>query len=221
MGILGVFGNARDDLGFGRYEPKRKNHFVVDFQAIRSGSHLDTLLSTDGVQATLRSNIQSITRPNITFSAIEIEHGNEKWKVSGKSDWSHEVTAEFHDVIPASLQDGAGDVDPTFSVSAIMYDWQNLMQDVTTGAAGLSVNYKANIIVSTLSPTGDVIEKFVYHGVFPTGADRGGHSYTENDALTVSVPFSVDKIYRVGLTDTTPPSANTTIPNFSAIENER
>jgi hypothetical protein len=169
----------------------------------------------------LRSNIVDITRPKFSQTPIELQHGNETWKIAGKTDWSTDVTTTFHDVLPAALlEGGAGDVDPAFSVS-IMYDWKNIIQNITTGAGGLSSNYKCIVRVDTLAPDATLVERFIYYGMFPTEDDRGGHKYEGNEALTVSVTWSVDKMYRVGLTDTTAPAEDTTVPSFSAIENER
>ena len=189
---------------------------------MRSGSFLDQLLAKEGVRPSLRSSIQSIARPQHTFGIIELEHGNEKWKIASKSDWANDsISSTFHDVIPAAQHDGAGDVDPQVSTSGILYDWQNLQQDITTGAGGLSVNYKSNIVLSQLAPDGTVVERWLYHGAWPTDVERGENNYTAStDSLTLTVTWAVDKIYRIDLAATTAPGANTSLPNFLGLEQD-
>ncbi len=210
MGILGIVGtSAEDNLGFGRYEPKRTFHFTAQFAPVADGFLKTNVISgpDDTKAKTLTTTIKSIARPEATFNVITLEHGNEKWKVAGRSNWVQDtVEAVFYDNIPTADK-GSLDADPTFSPSAIFYDWQRAIQENTTGQGSTAVEYKANIIVVTYAPDETEIERWVYHGAWPNSVTRGNHDYGSEEALTVTVQFTVDKIYRVDTGQTTPPGA--------------
>lgn len=197
MGVLGIVGDASaDNDGFGRYETKRLWQYRVEFFPAFEGSALASLL-TPTVQRSLTVAARTVSRPTVTFNEMVINHGNEQWKLSGKTNWASENTEiVFDDVIPQKAS-GAGDEDAQFSVSAIIYDWQNLQQNIITGAAGLSKDYKANIVVTQFAPDETEIERFVYHGAWPNNRSGDAHDYTSEDGNTLTISFTVDKIFRV------------------------
>lgn len=207
MGVLGIVG-GNNPTGYGRYEPKRQWQWVLDVSAMVGGSKLYELLSKAGVKDSLTISVISIPRPSVSFNEISINHGNEQWKLAGKTSWaSSNIDVVFHDVIPAT-QSGAGDSDPLYSVSAIMYEWLNIIQDVVTGNGSLSADYKANLIVTQFNPAGEAIERFLYHGAFPLSLSGDGWQYEGEGIVTRTVSFAFDKYFRLSIKDstTTPPS---------------
>jgi hypothetical protein len=217
MGILGVVGTANDTgIGYGRYETKRLWQFKVEFAPMVSTGALGTLLATNGIKQSLTWSAKSVKRPVVKFSEIELKHGNETWKIAGKTNWASEaVEIVFDDVIPKPLS-GGGDTDPLYSASSMMYDWQAIIQNPMTGNSALSSAYKANIIVTQYNPASAAVERYLYHGAWPSDVNYGeGWEYDKEDAgNAVTTTFTFDKFYKILTTGgTAPPSALYTSAN--------
>lgn len=162
---------------------------------------------TENVRRSLASTVKTFARPNIDITAVEIKHGNESWKTVGRTSWSTDsIEGVWRDAIPQA-EGGSGDSEPLYSASAIFYEWQNLCQNIATGAQGLARDYKANIVVTQYNPAGEEVEKYLYHGAWPKTINGSGWDMEGENGNEVSVSFSVDKIYRiaVGAGNNTPP----------------
>jgi len=213
MGVLGIIGGAGDtDIGYGRYEVKRVFQFKVEFEAT-SGTVLSSVL-TEAAKKSLTIAAQIVNKPKVTFNELVIKHGNESWKLAGRTNWSSDsaIQVDFDDVIPKKAS-GTGDSDPLLSASAILYDWQNIVQDITTGDGNVSEQYKGNMIVTQYNPAGEVVEKLLYYGVWPSDVTSVAWDYSQDDATNkVTAMFSVDKVFRLstaaGTEENTPPATS-------------
>jgi hypothetical protein len=209
MGVFGIVGNAADGnlAGYGRYEPKRKDLFTVEFSAIVSGSPIDTLLKTTG--ASLTHAVQSVSQLTNAITPISLKHGNEIWNVAGKSRNGQEtIDVTFHDILPkVPTGDTLMDAYPQYSASAIMYDWQNIIQNIHTADAGLAGDYKANMFLKNYAPNGTIVEQYMVHGIFPSNLAGQDFNYeSDGEAQIFSATFSVDKVFRIATDDTAEPS---------------
>ena len=209
MGVLGIVNTDSDgnDTGFGRFETKRLWQYKVDIAASYSGTTLETLLATAGIKGSLSIAAKTVGRPTVTFNEIEVNHGNESWKLAGKTSWASEaIEMVFNDIIPASNV-SAGETDPQYSVASIFYEWLNLIQSNLTGAAGLSKDYKADIIVTQFNPAGLAVERLLYHGAWPNSVSGDPWDYTAEEGSTITSSMTFDKYYRLETsgTGTNPP----------------
>ena len=114
-----------NEIMFTAFEPKLQNRFIMYI---------------DGIPAFL---VKKISRPNIQFGEVTLDHINVKRKIKGKADWQN-VTATLYDpVTPSGAQ-------------AVM-EWVRLSHESVTGRDGYSDFYKKDIRINALGPAGDVV----------------------------------------------------------------
>ena len=95
-----------NEIMFTAFEPKLQNRFIMYI---------------DGIPAFL---VKKISRPNIQFGEVTLDHINVKRKIKGKADWQN-VTATLYDpVTPSGAQ-------------AVM-EWVRLSHESVTGRDGYS-----------------------------------------------------------------------------------
>ena len=210
MGVLGIVdvaairgGEAKD---FGRYEPKRKFQWYVDFIPTE-GTALAAILGENQL-ASLKIQIQSAARPNLQMSEIALQHANETWYVAGRNTPT-ELPMVFYDSLP---QTGDDKVDGLESAASILWKWHTTIYDPTTGAIALSRDYKCRVEATLTNPAGDPVERWGYIGLWPKVTDNGNLSYTEDAAGLVNATFRYDKVYRmsVNVTGRSPTSLSET-----------
>lgn len=217
MGLFGVVPPANDGSlmgGFGRFEPKRTYNFNVQFLAGATAGADAGIVSLlgDGTTAAAKGlaySVYKVARPNITFQNIDIQHGNEKFKIAGRSDWANDnFTTEHYDLIPNSVTDAAGN-DPVdnnsgtgvLSAGSVLYNWQNLMQNILTGDASFAKNYKGRMLLTLFTPDGSkTVEKWLYEGIWPQAVQESEMDYTATDgAATITCTWYVDKIFKISV----------------------
>ena len=145
---------------FTAFEPKLQNRFLMDIE---------------GIPAYL---IKKISRPNITFIEVVLDHINTKRKLKGKANWEP-ITCDLYDpVTPSGAQ-------------AVM-EWVRLGHESVTGRDGYSDFYKKDIYVRTLGPVGDVVEEWILKGAFCTNATFGDMSWDSDSPANISMTISMD-----------------------------
>jgi len=118
-----------NEIMFTAFEPKVQNRFIMYI---------------DGIPAFL---VKKISRPNVQFGDVTLDHINVKRKLKGKADWQN-VTATLYDpVTPSGAQ-------------AVM-EWVRLSHESVTGRDGYSDFYKKDIRFNTLNPIKDIIKKWI------------------------------------------------------------
>ena len=145
---------------FTAFEPKLQNRFLMDIE---------------GVPAYL---IKKISRPNITFNEVVLDHINTKRKLKGKANWEP-ITCDLYDpVTPSGAQ-------------AVM-EWVRLSHESVTGRDGYSDFYKKNINIRTLGPVGDVVEEWILKGAFVSNANFGDMDWTSDTPANISITINMD-----------------------------
>ena len=128
-----------NEIMFTAFEPKLQNRFIMYI---------------DGIPAFL---VKKISRPNIQFGEVTLDHINVKRKIKGKADWQN-VTATLYDpVTPSGAQ-------------AVM-EWVRLSHESVTGRDGYSDFYKKDIRFNALGPVGDVVEEWILKGAYASQAN--------------------------------------------------
>ncbi len=79
-----------------KLEPKRKNRFIVSFDAVPGGGNANALAFACFKGA----------KPQVTFGDTELSRVNEKWKFAGKPTWN-DISFSFYDYITSNGRDSA------------------------------------------------------------------------------------------------------------------
>ena len=129
----------------------------------------------DGIPAFL---VKKISRPNIQFGEVTLDHINVKRKIKGKADWQN-VTATLYDpVTPSGAQ-------------AVM-EWVRLSHESVTGRDGYSDFYKKDIRFNALGPVGDVVEEWILKGAYASQANFGEMDWATDTPVEISLTIRMD-----------------------------
>ena len=149
-----------NEIMFTAFEPKLQNRFIMYI---------------DGIPAFL---VKKISRPNIQFGEVTLDHINVKRKIKGKADWQN-VTATLYDpVTPSGAQ-------------AVM-EWVRLSHESVTGRDGYSDFYKKDIRIHTLGPVGDVVEEWILKGAYCQSANFGTMDWTSSEPANINITVVMD-----------------------------
>ena len=149
-----------NEMMFTAFEPKLQNRFIMYI---------------DGIPAFL---VKKISRPNIQFGEVTLDHINVKRKIKGKADWQN-VTATLYDpVTPSGAQ-------------AVM-EWVRLSHESVTGRDGYSDFYKKDIRFNALGPVGDVVEEWILKGAYCSQANFGEMDWATDTPVEISLTIRMD-----------------------------
>ena len=149
-----------NEIMFTAFEPKLQNRFIMYI---------------DGIPAFL---VKKISRPNIQFGEVTLDHINVKRKIKGKADWQN-VTATLYDpVTPSGAQ-------------AVM-EWVRLSHESVTGRDGYSDFYKKDIRFNALGPVGDVVEEWILKGAYCSQANFGEMDRATDTPVEISLTIRMD-----------------------------
>jgi len=144
-------------------EPKRKNRWIMSIGDL-------------GIESWM---VQTSSRPTVEISETEIPFMNTSTYVAGRSVWGT-IDITFIDVIGPST-------------SQRVMDWIRSCIEHSTGRMGYAVNYKKQIVLKMLDPTGEPIEQWTLEGAFPTSANFGDLDMSSDDIATVSMTIRFDR----------------------------
>jgi len=148
------------DLFFTSFEPKLANRFIC---------------YVEGIPAFM---IKSLKRPQVTNSAVIINHINVKSKYKGETTWSPVSMVLYDPIAPSGAQ--------------TIMEWVKLHQESVTGRDGFADFYKKDITVHGLAPNGAVIEEFILKGAWITDCDLGEYSKDTFDDIEISLSLEYD-----------------------------
>ena len=145
---------------FTAFEPKLQNRFIMFI---------------DGIPAYL---IKKISRPQISFGEVVLDHINVKRKIKGKANWEN-ITCDLYDpVTPSGAQ-------------AVM-EWIRLSHESVTGRDGYSDFYKKDIRINTLVPVGDVVEEWILKGAYCQNTNFGDMDWTSDTPANINMTIVMD-----------------------------
>ena len=149
-----------NEIMFTAFEPKLQNRFIMYI---------------DGIPAFL---VKKISRPNIQFGEVTLDHINVKRKIKGKADWQN-VTATLYDpVTPSGAQ--------------AVKEWVRLSHESVTGRDGYSDFYKKDIRFNALGPVGDVVEEWILKGAYASQANFGEMDWATDTPVEISLTIRMD-----------------------------
>ena len=129
---------------------------------------------------TLTQNVQSVTRPKITYDEVQIDSYNSKVYVQGKHTWD-QVTVTMRDDISNSVSKLVG--------AQIQKQLNHYQQ--TSAAAGN--DYKFDMQIEILDGVNaGASEVWFLEGCFLTNVDYSDSDYSANDPVTVTMQVRYD-----------------------------
>ena len=149
-----------NQMMFTAFEPKLQNRYLMDI---------------DGIPGYL---IKKISRPQISFGEVVLDHINVKRKIKGKANWEN-ITCDLYDpVTPSGAQ-------------AVM-EWVRLSHESVTGRDGYSDFYKKDIRINTLGPVGDVVEEWILKGAYCQNTNFGDMDWTSDTPANINMTIVMD-----------------------------
>ena len=149
-----------NDVMFTPFEPKLKHRFIMQI---------------DGIPAYI---VRTMTRPQITFEEVVLDHMNTKRYIKGKGDWEQLTCTLYDPVVPSAAQ-------------AVM-EWVRLSHESVTGRDGYSDFYKKDVVINVLGPVGDKVEEWTLKGAWIKEAAFGDLDWATNDAAVISCTLKFD-----------------------------
>tara|TARA_B100001094_G_C18192512_1_gene808256 strand:+ start:636 stop:1046 length:411 start_codon:yes stop_codon:yes gene_type:complete len=122
--------------------------------------------------------VKKVTRPSVTFGEIVLDHINTKRKLQGKMDWNDVSMTLYDPIIPS----GATQV----------MDWVRLGYQSQTGIAGYPVDYKQDITVDGLDPTGNICENWKLKGAIIMSTEMGEYDWANDQPLEITITLKYD-----------------------------
>ena len=149
-----------NQMMFTAFEPKLQNRFLMEI---------------DGIPAYL---IKKISRPQIEFTGVVLDHINVKRKIKGKANWT-DITCDLYDpVTPSGAQ-------------AVM-EWVRLSHESVTGRDGYSDFYKKDIRINSLGPVGDIVEEWILKGAYCQNANFGDMDWSSDAPANINMTIVMD-----------------------------
>lgn len=146
--------------------------FFTNFEPLLSNR---AIMYIEGVPAYL---IKGVTRPNITFNPITLDHINVKRKVKGKGEWQDMTLKLYDPVVPSAAQ-------------AVM-EWVRLSHESVTGRDGYSDFYKKDLTLNILGPVGDKVQEWTIKGAFITSTNFGEMDWSNDAFVEISITIAMD-----------------------------
>lgn len=181
-----------DDMGIPEVsntilQPKLQNRWRVTFTNMGGGADSRPV----SAQAT------NISRPNLSFSEVELHRYNSRAYVPGKHEW---------DSLSLTVED-----DVTSTASTVIRE-QIQAQQWLTGVEGawLSAAPEGSILKFTtqldmLDGGENILERWIYQGCWLQNVDYGSLDYSTSEATTIDCTIRFDHAYQDMLTYTSGP----------------
>lgn len=167
------YGGASHFANNYNFEVQRTNHFEIVI-------NLDDLgLSTS---EHLRMSTLSVSAPQVSADAIELNHGNETIKVAAKPKFN-DLTITVYDTLGV---DQLG----------VLQEWFNRVFNYETKLMGNVKDYKAEAVLYMYSPKSEVIRKWRLFGVWPKSFNQtNDFSFESQEAQNVQFELAVDRFW--------------------------
>jgi len=199
MGVLGIVppaqsqGGTNVGGGISAYDVKRKYQWYLSIDT----TQIPKLGAIANAQKSLIIQCKKASRPEITFGEHEIKWGNEAWRIAGRQEFNKDIEVEFYDAHPQSAAVGGSRNANIESVSNVMYSWYTGIYDPNTGRMNYANQYKTTAALFLTTPGGQRAEGWFFVGWWPKAVNFQDVDYDSDEALTISVTFAYDKVYRI------------------------
>jgi len=169
---------------FNLYEPMRKNKYAVKFQNFVSGTGIGAFESLKKLDD-LTVACHRATMPEMTVEATSLERLNDRSYLPTKAEFNS-VEVDFYEYIKdinAFTKNNAGD---------ILWEWQKLIYDPTTGVMRPKRQISANVLVMQFDGIGNIIRTWNLYGAWPTAVTFDELEDDTADIQSVKATFRYD-----------------------------
>lgn len=150
------------EIFYTSFEPRVQNRFIMYLNGIPSFI------------------IKKISRPNVEFGEVVLEHINLKRKLKGKANWQ-DITCTLYDpIVPSGAQ-------------AVM-EWIRTSHESVTGRDGYADFYKKDITINELGPVGDKVGEWILKGAWVKTANFGEMDWAVDQPVEIQLTLSMDYV---------------------------
>tara|TARA_R110000796_G_scaffold82592_1_gene180964 strand:- start:2069 stop:2557 length:489 start_codon:yes stop_codon:yes gene_type:complete len=149
-----------NEIMFTAFEPKMANRFIMYI---------------DGIPSFI---CNKVSRPDITFEEVKIDHMNTYRKLLGKADWADVTVSLYDPIVPSGAQ-------------AVM-EWVRLAYESVTGRSGYSDFYKKDVTFNVLGPVGDKVEEWTLKGAMPKVSAFSDLDWSSTEVANIELTLSYD-----------------------------
>ena len=149
-----------NEIMFTPFEPKVKNRFIMYIE---------------GIPAYL---IKAMSRPQLEFEEIVLDHINVKRYIKGKAAWQPIEITLYDPIVPSGAQ--------------AVLEWIRLGHESVTGRDGYSDFYKKDVTFNLLGPVGDIVEEWKLVGTYIANANFGDLDYATSEAAEITLSLQYD-----------------------------
>ena len=149
-----------NEIMFTPFEPKVKNRFIMYIE---------------GIPAYL---IRAMSRPQLEFEEIVLDHINVKRYIKGKAAWQPIEITLYDPIVPSCAQ--------------AVLEWIRLGHESVTGRDGYSDFYKKDVTFNLLGPVGDIVEEWKLVGTYIANANFGDLDYATSEAAEITLTLQYD-----------------------------
>jgi len=149
-----------NDVMFTPFEPKLKHRFIMQI---------------DGIPAYI---VRTMSRPQITFEEVVLDHMNVKRYIKGKGEWQQMSVTLYDPVVPSAAQS--------------VMEWIRLSHESVTGRDGYSDFYKKDLNFQVLGPVGDIVEEWKLKGAFIQDANFGELDFSSSEPIDIQLTLRYD-----------------------------
>ena len=149
-----------NEIMFTPFEPKVKNRFIMYIE---------------GIPAYL---IRAMSRPQLEFEEIVLDHINVKRYIKGKAAWQPIEITLYDPIVPSGAQ--------------AVLEWIRLGHESVTGRDGYSDFYKKDVTFNLLGPVGDIVEEWKLVGTYIANANFGDLDYATSEAAEIPLTLQYD-----------------------------
>ena len=149
-----------NEIMFTPFEPKVKNRFIMYIE---------------GIPAYL---IRAMSRPQLEFEEIVLDHINVKRYIKGKAAWQPIEITLYDPIVPSGAQ--------------AVLEWIRLGHESVTGRDGYSDFYKKDVTFNLLGPVGDIVEEWKLVGTYIANAHFGDLDYATSEAAEITLTLQYD-----------------------------
>jgi hypothetical protein len=127
--------------------------------------------------------VKSTQIPEMETEQVELSYGNGTVYVAGKT-----KSSGTWDINLRQLLEG--------DVVGTLVAWRRKVYNPQTGATGKPSEFKTDGFIYKYDPAGNLVEKRVVKGLWPTKVDVGDGDYDSGDPCDVTLSLSYDRAYR-------------------------
>lgn len=194
-----------------RYEPKKKNRFMLHLQDVPqlNADRTASVRSGNNYVSGLMISLDTASRPEYVVNTAEIRRYNERSYYAQEPSMTKEMSCSFFDYINNASPSADPGVNNGISAAQIIYRWFLTVYNLDFGSMGFKEEYATEADLYLLDPHGQQIEQWHYTSFWPKDVKFGDLSMNGPENCKIDVIFQFDKAKMINAIDTAADSGGT------------